>query len=120
MSIRKEILRVMAESERMMDEGKIPFVLAPGPTGILERLPLKEEQMTDYGLVQGQRINTIIRDAILEESQQKMAAIQRENFERIAKIFENIEEEAIESELEDNFDFRTMMKDENGDEPTKH
>ena len=60
------MLRIMAESERLMDEGKIPYVMAPGPDGVPERLAMTDDLMLDFGLKQGQTINTIIRDAILE------------------------------------------------------
>jgi len=115
MSIRKEILRAMAEAERRMDAGELPFVMAPGPSGILERFPLEAERMKEYGLEQGQRINTIIRDAILDESDKILKS-------RINSIMESItdmEEELQDSLMEEEFDFRDYM-DEDGDEPTKH
>ena len=33
----KDMLRAMAEAERMMDSGELPFVLAPSPNGGYER-----------------------------------------------------------------------------------
>lgn len=116
MAIRKEVLRIMADTERRMDSGELPFVLAPGPTGIFERFPLDQERMDDYGLVSGQRINTIIRDAILEESD---SILQKRLFEMVDKL-NQIAEEVEDSMMEEDFDFRNMMKDEDGNEPTKH
>lgn len=116
MTIRKEILRIMADTERRMDAGELPYVLAPGPTGIFERFPLDQERMDDYGLEKGQKINTIIRDAILEESD---AILQKRLYEMVDRL-NKIAEEAEDSLLEEEFDFRNMMKDEDGNEPTKH
>lgn len=104
----KQILRLMAESERMMDEGKIPFVMAPSPNGIMERLAMTDELMEDFGLKQGQSINSMIRDAILNA-----------NIKKIADILSAAEDEFIEEELENNFDFRKLM-DEGDEDATKH
>ena len=50
--LNKRMLKIMAESERLMDEGKIPYVMAPGPDGIPERLAMTDDLMLDFGLNQ--------------------------------------------------------------------
>jgi hypothetical protein len=116
MSIRKEIIRAMADAERRMDAGELPFVMAPGPTGIFERFPLEQDRMDDYGLKQGQRINTIIRDAILDESDK----ILKDRLNAMLKSIADVEETLQEGMMEDDFDFRNMMGEDGEDNPTKH
>ena len=107
--LNKRILQIMAESERLMDEGKIPFVIAPGPNGIMERLAMSNGLMEDFGLKQGQTINSIIRDAILEHNAKSLMDLLRNLEER---------EQLVRDEgLDSNFDFRNLMGDGND---TKH
>jgi hypothetical protein len=94
----KETLRHMAESERLMDEGKIPFVLALR-NGIYERLAVAPVIMEEFGLKQGQKVNSILVDAISERSIQILA-------ERLDQIRQDIEDDL----LTDDFDFRKEMK----------
>lgn len=94
----KEVIRAMAEAERLMDEGKLPWVWAPGPQGISERMAVSEEVMEDLNLVTGQNVNTMIRDAILIA-----------NLENLGKRLGKIAQEIEDKELKDDFDFRSMM-----------
>lgn len=94
----KEVIRAMAEAERMMDEGKLSWVWAPGPQGISERMAVSEEVMEDLNLVTGQNVNTMIRDAILIA-----------NLENLGKKLGKIAQEMEDRELKDDFDFRSMM-----------
>ena len=94
----KRIIRAMAEAERMMDEGKIPWVWAPGPEGIMERLAVPQEVMDDLELVVGQSVNTMIRDAILLS-----------NIEHLGKKLDKIAQDMEDESLNPNFDFRSMM-----------
>lgn len=94
----KDIIRAMAEAERLMDEGKLPWVWAPGPQGISERMAVSEEVMEDLNLVTGQNVNTMIRDAILIA-----------NLENLGKRLGKIAQEMEDRELKDDFDFRSML-----------
>lgn len=94
----KEVIRAMAEAERLMDEGKLPWVWAPGPQGISERMAVSEEVMEDLNLVTGQNVNTMIRDAILIA-----------NLENLGKRLGKIAQEMEDKELKDDFDFRSML-----------
>ena len=94
----KDLIRAMAEAERLMDEGKLPWVWAPGPQGISERMAVSEEVMEDLNLVTGQNVNTMIRDAILIA-----------NLENLGKRLGKIAQEMEDRELKDDFDFRSMM-----------
>ena len=105
----KRIIKAMAEAERLMDAGIIPFVLAPGPSGLIERLAMTKEQMEEFGLVQGQRINTIIRDAILEANLKRISKILSKFQEDVADTLMQAEDEEM---LDPNFDFRNLMNDE--------
>lgn len=100
----KDIIRAMAEAERMMDEGTISWVWAPGPQGISERMAVSEEVMEDLNLVTGQNVNTMIRDAILIA-----------NLENLGKKLGKIAQDIEDKQLDKNFDFREMMGD--GDVP---
>lgn len=103
----KNLIRIMAEAERMMDEGLIPFVLAPSPSGLLERLAMTNELMKEFGLVQGQTINSMIRDAILEENLRRISKKIAEYEEKIYNSLTGINDE----NLDPNFDFRVLMND---------
>ena len=99
----KFLLRAMAESERMMDEGKIPWVWAPSPAGDggMDRLAVNQEIMDDLELKQGQSVNTMLRDAILMIS-----------LEQLGSKLETLRERAENARMKEDFDFRTMMGDD--------
>ena len=102
----KFFLRAMAESEQMMDEGKIAWVWAPSVSnGFMDRLAVSNEIMEDLQLKQGQTINSILRDAILTMTLENLAA-------EISALREKKEEE----KLTENFDFRNMMGDNDADD----
>jgi antitoxin component of MazEF toxin-antitoxin module len=94
----KDIIRAMAEAERMMDEGKLPWVWAPSPEGISERMAVSQEVMDDLNLVTGQNVNSMIRDAILVS-----------NLEHLGKKLAKMAQEMEDKQLKDDFDFRSMM-----------
>lgn len=101
----KFLLRAMAESERLMDEGKIAWVMAPSVSGEgMDRLAVTPEIMEDLQLKQGQTVNSILRDAILMMTLQKIGA-----------DLSALREKKDEEQLTKDFDFRTMMGD--GDVP---
>ena len=93
----KETLRYMAESERMMDAGLIPFVWALR-NGVYERLAVAPSIMEEFGLKQGQKVNSILVDAISKESMKILA-------DRLDEIRQDIEDQF----LTDDFDFRKEM-----------
>jgi len=99
----KNIIRAMAKAERMMDSGEIPYVWAPGPSGSLERLAISKAIMEEYDLVEGQSVNSIIRDAILDYN--------------LRKLRQELEDIIDKVSLDKDFDFRTLLgdKDDNGD-----
>jgi len=99
----KNIIRAMAKAERMMDSGEIPYVWAPGPSGSLERLAISKAIMEEYDLVEGQSVNSSIRDAILDY--------------KLRKIRQELEDIIDKVSLDKDFDFRTLLgdKDDNGD-----
>lgn len=94
----REILRAMARSERMMDHGDIPFVWAPSSAGIMERLACTKSIMEEFGLESGQRVNSILREAIIDFNLNELS-------KRLEEIADNIG-------LEEDFDFRKLMDDE--------
>lgn len=96
----KHMIKLLAEAERKMDDGEIPFVWAPGPNGILERLALTSEIMEEFELRQGQTINTIIRNAILEENVRIVIA-------KIEKSAQDLEDLMLDPD----FDFRKLDND---------
>jgi len=98
----KETLRKMAESERMMDAGLIPFVWALSPSGQMERLAVASTIMKELGLKQGQTVNSILVDAIAAESMRILA-------EKLDQISQEIEDGL----LTDDFDFRKEMGNDN-------
>lgn len=93
----KETLRYIAESERMMDEGKVPFVWAL-KNGVYERLAVAPIIMEDLRLKQGQRVNSILVDAISKISIRILA-------EKLDEMKQDIEDDL----LTDDFDFRKEM-----------
>lgn len=102
----KFFLRAMAESERLMDEGKIAWVMAPSVSGEgMDRLAVTGEIMEDLQLKQGQTVNSILRDAIL------MMTIQK-----IGDDLTALREKKEEEKLTEDFDFRTMMGDDDAND----
>lgn len=102
----KFFLRAMAESERLMDEGKIAWVMAPSVSGEgMDRLAVTDEIMEDLQLKQGQTVNSILRDAILMMTLQKIG-------DDLTALREKKEEE----QLTKDFDFRTMMGDDDAND----
>ena len=99
--IRKSLLRSIAESERMMDEGTLPFVWAIGNSGRPERLAVAPIIMKELGLEKGQSINSILQDAIAEMSLKILA-------EKLQDLKQDIED----GFLEDDFDFRKEMNND--------
>lgn len=95
---RFNFLRSMAESERLMDEGKILWVWAPNMMGTYDRLAVAPNIMEKLGLEQGQTINTQILDAVASLSNQIL----------IEKLDDIIQAE-LDKQLDPNFDFRSMM-----------
>ena len=101
--LNKEMIKALAAAERMMDKGEIPYVRMIASNGKYERMAVTPYVMEELGLENGQTINTIILDAIHEMSLKVLAE----------KLGEAVQE-ARDKELDENFDFRTMMG-ENGD-----
>ena len=91
----------MAESERLMDQGLIPWVWAPSENGSFGRMAVTPRIMEDLGLEQGQTINHIILDAIAEMSLRILA-------ERLDEFRQNLEDE----QLDPDFDFRNITNDD--------
>jgi hypothetical protein len=100
----KNTLRKLAESERMMDAGLVPFVWAKNIEGRMERLAVAAPIMEDLGLVQGQTVNSILVDAIAAESIKLLT-------ERLEQITQDIYDEM----LTDDFDFRKEMGNDSDD-----
>jgi len=91
----------MAESERLMDEGIVPFVWATNAHGQKERLAVAPVIMKELGLVQGQSVNSILVDAIATESMRILA-------EKLDEINQGIQDGL----LTDDFDFRKEMNND--------
>ena len=92
-----------AHIHKLMDEGKIAWVMAPSVSGEgMDRLAVSAEIMEDLQLKQGQTVNSILRDAILMMTLENLGA-------KISAIREKKEEE----KLTEDFDFRNMMGDDN-------
>jgi antitoxin component of MazEF toxin-antitoxin module len=98
---RKEMIRMAAECDRMMDEGKIPYVMAIGPSGNHERLAVTKEVMEDLGLEQGQTVSTVVMNAIFEET-----------LKQLKEKIEASKDAELDAQLEEDFDFRKVMDDE--------
>ncbi len=94
----KKTIRLLALAERLMDEGIISFVWAPGLNGGYDRLPIAKDVMEELGLQQGQRVNSLILEAICDASKN-----------HLEKLTEEYEQDEIEKQLDPNFDFRSMM-----------
>jgi hypothetical protein len=91
-------IRMIAQAERLMDAGEIPWVWSVGPYGQKERLSVAPDVMETLGLEQGQSVNSIIVNAIAELSIQILK-------DRIDETIQKIEDE----QLTDDFDFRKEM-----------
>jgi len=103
----KEMLKAMAEAERLMDEGRIPWVRAPMSDGRYDRLAVASDIMEELGLEQGQTINRILMDAIAELS-----------IKTLVNKLEELRQKTEDEELDENFDFRNMLDGDN--DATKH
>jgi len=95
-----EQLRLLAEAERLMDSGEIPWVWAMSPYGQMERLSVSPEIMEILQLEQGQTVNSIIVNGIADLS---LMILQ--------KKIDEAREEMEESLLTKDFDFRNVMGD---------
>lgn len=101
-----DMIKALAEADRLMDAGKIPFVYAKSPNGQMDRLAVAPEIMETLGLEQGQSVGTIVQDAILEAS-----------INLIKRKIDEVVQAKMDEQLEENFDYRSMMSDSND---TKH
>ena len=101
----RERIRMLAEAERMMDKGEIPWVWAIGPLGTKERLCVNSQIMEEFQLEQGQSVNSFIMDAIARRSLELIR-------EKITQVKQDVED----SLLEPDFDFRDILGDENADD----
>ena len=68
MELSNEDIRALADLERMMDSGEVPFVILNG-----ERVATNELIMSELGLEQGQTINREIFKAMMRA---QLAALQ--------------------------------------------
>lgn len=93
-----EQIRMLAQAERMMDAGEIPWVWAPSLDGQYERLSVSPAIMEIFELEQGQTVNSFIVNAIAEMSL------------KILKLkIEEVKQEMEDEQLTDDFDYRSMM-----------
>lgn len=99
--IDKEHIRILAEAERLMDEGKVPWVWAPDSYNSRSRLAVAPNVMEELGLKQGQTVNNMIIDAIAELSLQTLT-----------KKIEEIRQKVEDDQLDSNFDFRGMLNED--------
>ena len=97
----KRRIRVIAESERLMDQGKVPWVWAPNEYHTYDRLPVTQQIMEELGLEHGQTINFFILDAITELSREILAI-------KLQELAQTLED----AQLEEDFDFRSMMNED--------
>ena len=102
--LNKETLLQMAESERLMDEGIIPFVWALSPSGQKERLAVAPAIMKELGLKQGQSVNSFLVDAIAAMS-----------IRILTEKIEQITQDIYDDMLTDDFDFRKEMDNDSND-----
>ena len=93
-----ERIRMMAYAERLMDEGKIPWVWSLSPNGQYERLSVAPEVMEMLELHQGQTVNAFIVNAIAELSLQM-----------IKNRIEDVRQRLDDEQLTEDFDFRKEM-----------
>ena len=101
---KKQYLKALAESERLMDEGIIPWVWSKNMHDQYERLAVAPQIMEEFGLKQGQTINSILLDAIAERS-----------LMILGDKLENIKQDLEDQLLTKDFDFRTMLGEDNAD-----
>ena len=93
-----ERIRIMAYAERLMDQGKIPWVWSFNQYGQYERLSVAPEVMELLELEQGQTVNSFIVNAISELS-----------LKIIQDKIEDLNQTLEDSQLTEDFDFRSMM-----------
>ena len=94
----KKLLKALAQAERMMDAGEIPWVWAPSLNNGYERLSVAPGIMEAFELEQGQTVNSFIVNAIAELSL------------KILKLkIEEVKQEMEDEQLTDDFDYRSMM-----------
>lgn len=93
-----ERIRMMAYAERLMDEGKIPWVWSLSSIGQYERLSVAPEVMEMLELEQGQTVNAFIVNAIAELSLKMLQ-------DKIEETRQSLED----MQLTDDFDFRKEM-----------
>jgi hypothetical protein len=117
----KEVIKALAMVERLMDEGKMPFVMAPLDNGKLERLAVSPECMKEFGLVQGQTINSIILDELARWSLKSMKVFFQKMMNRAMEEKSSEDEDEFEGKLTGDFDFRSMLGSQakKDDEPNK-
>jgi len=109
--VEKFLMRALAEAERMMDDGRLSWVMAPSPIneGQFERLPVSEATLKEFGLVKGQKINSLILDGIHRYLINKMEFKIDSFIKESNKIKDDEEEKEVEKKLDPNFDFRKMI-----------
>ena len=100
--LNKNMLKAIAESERLMDEGILPWVWYKNSHDRNERLAVAPQIMTELGLKHGQTINWILFDAIADMSLKILG-------DKLTDIKQNLEDQ----QLNDDFDFRTMLGEDN-------
>ena len=99
--LNKQYIRSLAEAERLMDEGKVPWVWAPSLNGIYERLAVAPNIMEDLQLKTGQTINNLIMDAIAVMS-----------LEILSAKLEDMRQQLEDEQMNPDFDFRSMMNED--------
>lgn len=97
----KRRIRVIAESERLMDQGNVPWVWALNKYHMYDRLPVTQQIMEELGLEHGQTINSFILDAITDLSKEILAI-------KLQELAQTLED----AQLEEDFDFRSMMNED--------
>lgn len=123
-NVPKHILKAMALADRLMDEGKMPYVMALGPNGVHERMPMTDLHMKEFGLTNGQTVGTVLRDAIIDFSVKLLSQQLADGLDDQKKKAIDEEEESVESKLAPDFDFRDLMDgpedDSEDDQPRKN
>lgn len=99
--IDKHYIRALAEAERLMDEGKIPYVQVRNLQGQLERLSVNPKIMEEFGLVTGQNVNSIVVNAIF-----------RRSLELVSEDLERSAQELEDSLLDPDFDYRSIQDED--------
>ena len=96
----KKMLKALAAAERLMDEGKVPYVRMLNSYNEYERMAVSPSIMEELGLETGQTINKILLDAIFERS-----------MDILKNTLGEIVQKTEDMQLTEDFDFRTMMGD---------